>query len=415
MTSRPKLLMALGVVSPTIAFAFSVPFNTIHHEPSMCLEKLARSPAPRSPAPFASAVTEQSVGAWAVQVGRGDAGLISSNAASTAEALRDFWYVTASMDGVTEERIIAFPEWTSALNDVRAFLSVVNHIASCSDLCENLGETLVCAARHPSGAPVDEEPAPPCPMLLLRSFSGTTWSSGDEDAYFNGVDPFAALEAQIGRGHAQEHKLSTDAQVLEATHRWVDALIVRMRVCPFSSSVERAGLPAGAVSYPISRATTVEQVYQAFWEQVELLAHTDERQLSTVLLVVPDFAVGSADGYDAFASTLNEALTSMQFEKQLQLVFFHPEYTFRDGKQRVGGEGEAANFARRSPYPMINLLRTPQVRSAQKGIPTGSVYETNERNLLSVGPEKLAQMLQAQDWSGLEGREFEAHPTHSRH
>jgi len=26
----------------------------------------------------------------------------------------------------------------------------------------------------------------------------------------------------------------------------------------------------------------------------------------------------------------------------------------------MGGEGAAANFARRSPVPMINLLRTPQ-------------------------------------------------------
>ena len=36
------------------------------------------------------------------------------------------------------------------------------------------------------------------------------------------------------------------------------------------------------------------------------------------------------------------------------------QYTFRDGKQRMGSEGEAANYARRAPYPMINLLRTPQ-------------------------------------------------------
>ncbi|MEC8291701.1 MAG: DUF1415 family protein, partial [Pseudomonadota bacterium] len=35
-----------------------------------------------------------------------------------------------------------------------------------------------------------------------------------------------------------------------------------------------------------------------------------------------------------------------------------------------GGEGAAANYARRSPWPMINILRTNQVRSAQKGIPT---------------------------------------------
>jgi len=77
----------------------------------------------------------------------------------------------------------------------------------------------------------------------------------------------------------------------------------------------------------------------------------------------------------------------------------------------MGGEGAAANFARRSPVPMINLLRTPQVRAAQKGIPTGSVYDTNEKNLASVGSEQLQEMLHKCEWSALEGRTYLPHQT----
>ena len=58
---------------------------------------------------------------------------------------------------------------------------------------------------------------------------------------------------------------------------------------------------------------------------------------------------------------------------------------------------------------MINLLRTPQVRAAQKGLPTGSVYTTNERNLELVGADELQQMLDTRDWSGLEGKKFHPH------
>ena len=38
---------------------------------------------------------------------------------------------------------------------------------------------------------------------------------------------------------------------------------------------------------------------------------------------------------------------------------------FRDVNDRSGGDDRqsAANFARRGPWPMINLLRTSQVRS----------------------------------------------------
>ena len=42
----------------------------------------------------------------------------------------------------------------------------------------------------------------------------------------------------------------------------------------------------------------------------------------------------------------------------------------------TGEEMGAANFARRGPWPMINILRTHQVRAAQRGVPTGQVYIT---------------------------------------
>ena len=76
----------------------------------------------------------------------------------------------------------------------------------------------------------------------------------------------------------------------------------------------------------------------------------------------------------------------------LQLVFFHPEWTFRDGRQR-SGSASAANYARRSPWPMINILRTTQVRAAQKGIPTGLVYKQNEKTLSNVGVDTLETCL----------------------
>ena len=65
--------------------------------------------------------------------------------------------------------------------------------------------------------------------------------------------------------------------------------------------------------------------------------------------------------------------------------------------------GSAANYARRSPWPMINILRTTQVRAAQKGIPTGLVYQQNEKTLTSIGTDSLERMLRLRDWSDIEG------------
>ena len=58
---------------------------------------------------------------------------------------------------------------------------------------------------------------------------------------------------------------------------------------------------------------------------------------------------------------------------------------------------------------MINLLRTPQVRAAQKGLLTGSVYTTNERNLELVGAVELERMLEEKDWSALQEHDFHKH------
>ena len=139
------------------------------------------------------------------------------------------------------------------------------------------------------------------------------------------------------------------------------------------------------------------------------LGATDARQLSTVLLITPRFALHSPGGFDVFADTLNNALTQLQLEEEVQLVFFHPQYSFRDGKARLGVEDGAANYARRSPFPMINLLRTPQVRTAQKGVPTGSVYTTNERNLEVMGARALQHALERRDWSAVYEHDYAAH------
>jgi len=47
---------------------------------------------------------------------------------------------------------------------------------------------------------------------------------------------------------------------------------------------------------------------------------------------------------------------------------------------------------------MINILRTNQVRAAQKGIPTGLVYKQNEKTLEQVGIDKLETMLRLRNW-----------------
>ena len=341
--------------------------------------------------------------------GRAEAAVAMSTSTTLPGVLRDFWSLARTFsrqDGpIGRQCVLALPGWAEGAADIGLFQRTLQHITDCADLCEYVGESLLVAGRHPSAKPQDDEPgAVPYPFLLLRSFRQAEYGEFEED--YGESDPFAQLSDdamdRAPSGYA------SDECVLGQTRAWVEGIIVDMKVCPFSSSADKAGLPIGGVSYPITHATTGEEVYEQFWGQVVQLLLTDERELSTVLLLTPRFALYSPGAYDMLADTLNEALTELRSEEYIQLVFFHPEYTFRDGKERMGADG-AANFARRSPFPMINLLRTPQVRAAQKGLPTGSVYTTNEKNLDSVGARELQEMLDGKNWEGLRGRKFIPH------
>jgi hypothetical protein len=118
----------------------------------------------------------------------------------------------------------------------------------------------------------------------------------------------------------------------------------------------------------------MEEAYAAYWAEVCLMEGAEEKDISTTLHILPEFCMNSVEMFEQWADTLTGTLEALGIEELLQLIFFHPDWTFRDGGDR-SGSGLAANYARRSPWPMVNILRTRQVRTAQKGIPTGLVYQ----------------------------------------
>jgi len=191
-----------------------------------------------------------------------------------------------------------------------------------------------------------------------------------------------------------------DGEVVDITKNWVRKLMSDMGVCPFTTGGEKAGLPIGPIYYTTDRRSSIEEMYESYWTEVVRVETLPETELSTTLLIAPNFCMDKVELFEEFSTTLTKPLESLELDKLLQLVFFHPEWTFRDGGDRASA---AANYARRSPWPMINILRTKQVRDAQRGIPTGLVYQQNERTLNNIGVHKLESMLRTRDWADIEG------------
>lgn len=367
----------------------------------------------------------------------GIGGQESNDASTIPELLVALWemitYAESSM-GKSEQKTILFPNMQDKLSNQTFLQRLMNHLDTCKDVCDEFGISVL-LLPNVGNVGIDDANADKTNMAItgftvksyrdpssLNDSDGELDETGgykfqndnfwDDDFDFE-IDP-ALLEADDD----EEYKSSiiekelpsdegvTDDDMIEVSKRWVDTMMSNMGICPFTSGPDMAGLPLGKVFYTVDRISTVEEAYLSYWRELVRLENTNERELSTTLLIMPNFSISNVELFESFSTTLTQPLEPLDLEKITQLVFFHPRWSFREssGIDRTSGAGHAANYARRSPWPMINLLRTSQVRTAQKGIPTGLVYTQNEKTLSSIGSRDLEDMLISRDWDPLKGK-----------
>jgi hypothetical protein len=349
------------------------------------------------------------------------------------ELLQCFWNAVEDVaGGSSADVLLALPPLPSSLAS-----ALIGHLRECADVGDVFGSHVFLNAYGP------DEGAPRFCLRLRKgsSAAGGVGATSQDDPFWSDdeddfLDPrFAELlrasreedagetsPVAVGQDAAptgittnddldtrqklqsSELSLPSDEVILAESRAWVQHMIVDAAVCPFMMSAVRGGLPAGQVRYAVSHVTTPERIYREFWNEVALLRRTPSKDVSTTLLVLPELVQG-IEGFDAITTPLSAALEALQLDAFIQLVFFHPKYAFRDGRDRIntqgGTGGHAANYVRRSPYPMINILRTEQVQRGQRGIPTELVYRRNESLMRTIGAERLEQMLRRRSWEEL--------------
>ena len=274
--------------------------------------------------------------------------------------------------------------------------------ASSDEMLTALAELLNSNSCRLDGLRAAALPGAPAPMLRL------TVRSGSEGARGRSADETAAVFAR--------------------TREWVDSRLVRQRLCPFtaSSSKAAAGLDMvdvapGPIAYRISGAggSRAAALACAFWAAACEVASTPERELSTVLLMAPEFD----DDFGGFVEVCDRLVQpSVQLASAEELIgraWFHPSYdadavghagvvaghavphTLVAGFFEKVGAGPAPppdalaranNEIRRTPHATLNLLRRSQLRAAQRfeastpsAPPPNSVYVRNVQRVLRDG------------------------------
>ena len=104
---------------------------------------------------------------------------------------------------------------------------------------------------------------------------------------------------------------------------------------------------------------------------------------ATTLFALPE---EYAAGWDDFMA-LHERAEQAAASPAVQLVPFHPEAEYSET------ERDAAEYATRSPLPVIHLLRWADVRRAEAEWEGGDISSANEDRLRGMGVGALAGLL----------------------
>ncbi|MAZ10709.1 MULTISPECIES: DUF1415 domain-containing protein [unclassified Limnobacter] len=177
---------------------------------------------------------------------------------------------------------------------------------------------------------------------------------------------------------------STDLEIVEATRRWVEQVVVAFNLCPFA----KRELMKERVRFVVSKATDEATLLDELAHELALL--NVDQAVETTLLIHPQ-VLQDFYQYNDFLEAADELLVDMDLEGVYQVASFHPDYQF-------GGTepNDVENYTNRSPYPMLHLLREDSLSQAIDNYPeVDLIPERNIECMNEQGLEKMQSLLAA--------------------
>ena len=173
--------------------------------------------------------------------------------------------------------------------------------------------------------------------------------------------------------------MSTDpTQIIKDTQDWLEKAVIGLNLCPFAKAVHIKQ----QIRYVVSNATTPEALLEDLLEELYVLHESDPEITDTTLLIHP-YVLDDFLDYNDFLDVADAAAAEPQFNDELQIASFHPQFQF------AGTAGDdIENYTNRSPYPMLHLLREDSVERAVAAFPEAEqIYEKNMATLRTLGHE----------------------------
>jgi hypothetical protein len=178
--------------------------------------------------------------------------------------------------------------------------------------------------------------------------------------------------------------MSSEAEPIAATRRWLERAVIGLNLCPFAKGV----VVKDQVRYVLSAATTPDALLEELAYELVRLQQTEPEQVDTTLLIHPQVLTDFLD-YNDFLDTADAAVEALGLDGEIQVASFHPDYQFADTAY-----DDVGNCSNRSPYPMLHLLREASVERAVAAFPDPDVIvERNLETLEKLGIEGWRKLL----------------------
>ncbi|GAB5365919.1 hypothetical protein AAMO2058_001099800 [Amorphochlora amoebiformis] len=205
------------------------------------------------------------------------------------------------------------------------------------------------------------------------------------------------------------------------TRRWLEHFVVGLDVCPWaarpvnsggSPGIRRRGVSEGLEGVfesskreglnliLIDEDETEEDILNCVREESKRLLEVDKSVTATTLIIMPGKSRPLSASFSLLMSKLLP-LASAASISGVQVVPFHPNATFTDSM-----EEDAYDYATRSPYPMLHLLRDSDLDGASLELfrRFGDVTRfkaRNARNLRALGTRYLTKQID-KHWKPIE-------------
>lgn len=171
--------------------------------------------------------------------------------------------------------------------------------------------------------------------------------------------------------------------------QWVQDFVVNLNLCPFAESVMKNETHRVVIRDDVSSFIEANTVLR---DEIKLLLETPPEQVTTTLIVLPNYRKDNFISFHYDCGMFDDMVEdSEEFNDSVMMAYFHPCHQWADAKDPK----DAINFDKRSPFPILNILRTVQVDEYIEQGRTQDILPRNQRTLCQLGDDEVNKRFDA--------------------